>query len=335
MTGLYDSHYLTSYIMDTDVLRWFKQVAEGSTVTEVSELESVTQSGISRALARLDEQVGTPLLQRSGRRLRLTRAGEVLKPYVDVVLHQLDAGLAAVGHFVSPETGTVRIAFQQSLGTWLVPDLVRTFRTGHSAVEFHLTQVGDEPAAGPLDDGVADLEISTRPFADQQGGPPVRTRLIAVEPLRLAVPRDHQLAGQPYVRLAEVAAEPFISMRPASLLRRLTDELCGKAGFHPEVVFEGDDLSNVRGFVAAGLGVAVVPAPRAGSPEAAIGPVRYLAIADSGAERAIYLTWPAARPLLPAAELFREHVISRASGGQMPAPALLFPGSAPAASPRR
>ena len=318
--------------MDTDVLRWFKQVAEGSTVTEVSELESVTQSGISRALARLDEQVGTPLLQRSGRRLRLTRAGEVFKPYVDVVLHQLDAGLAAVGHFVSPETGTVRIAFQQSLGTWLVPDLVRTFRTGHSAVEFHLTQVGDEPAAGPLDDGVADLEISTRPFADQQGGPPVRTRLIAVEPLRLAVPRDHRLAGQPYVRLAEAAAEPFISMRPASLLRRLTDELCGKAGFHPEVVFEGDDLSNVRGFVAAGLGVAVVPAPRAGSPEAAIGPVRYLAIADSGAERAIYLTWPAARPLLPAAELFREHVISRASGGQMPAPALLSRGPASPAS---
>ena len=153
--------------MDTDVLRWFKQVAEGSTVTEVSELEAVTQSGISRALGRLDEEVGTPLLRRSGRRLRLTRAGEVFKPYVDVVLHQLDAGLAAVGHYVSPETGTVRITFQQSLGTWLVPDLVRTFRAAHSAVEFHLTQVSDEPAAGPLDDGEADLEISTRLFADQ------------------------------------------------------------------------------------------------------------------------------------------------------------------------
>src|SRR6516225_945378 len=319
MTGLYDSHDLASYIMDTDVLRWFKQVAEGSTVTEVSELEAVTQSGISRALARLDEQVGTPLLQRSGRRLRLTRAGEVLKPYVDVVLHQLDAGLDAVGHFVSPETGTVRIAFQQSLGTWLVPDLVRTFRAAHSAVEFHLTQVSDEPAAGPLADGEADLEISTRPFADHQGGPAVRTRLIAVEPLRLAVPRDHRLAGQPYVRLAEVAAEPFISMRLAPALRRLTDELCGRAGFHPEVVFEGDDLSNVRGFVAAGLGVAVVPAPRAGSPEAVPGPVTYLEILDEGAVREIFLVWSAERRLLPATDLFRRHVLSSAAAGRLPA----------------
>ncbi|HMD93792.1 MAG TPA: LysR family transcriptional regulator, partial [Trebonia sp.] len=76
--------------MDTDVLRWFKKVAEGATVTEVSDLEGVTQSGVSRALARLEEQVGTPLLRRSGRRLRLTQAGEVFKPYVDALLHQLD-----------------------------------------------------------------------------------------------------------------------------------------------------------------------------------------------------------------------------------------------------
>ncbi len=63
--------------MDTDVLRWFQQVADGVTVTEVSELDGVTQSGVSRALARLESEVGTPLLRRSGRTLRLTRAGEV------------------------------------------------------------------------------------------------------------------------------------------------------------------------------------------------------------------------------------------------------------------
>jgi DNA-binding transcriptional LysR family regulator len=92
----------------------------------------------------------------------------------------------------------------------------------------------------------------------------VHTRLIAIEPLRLALPREHRLAGQPCVRLADVAADPFIGLRPASALRQRTDDLCDQAGFRPTVIFEGDDLSNVRGFVAAGLGVAVVPAPRAG-----------------------------------------------------------------------
>ena len=61
--------------MDTDALRWLQQVADGTTLTEVSELESVTQSGVSRALARLEAQIGTPLLRRSGRTLRMTHAG--------------------------------------------------------------------------------------------------------------------------------------------------------------------------------------------------------------------------------------------------------------------
>jgi DNA-binding transcriptional LysR family regulator len=103
----------------------------------------------------------------------------------------------------------------------------------------------------------------------------VRSRRVAIEPLRLALPGDHRLAGQQRIHLAEVSGGPFIGLRQASALRQLTDDLCQQAGFRPAVVFEGDDLSTVRGFVAAGLGVAIVPAPRAGSPESATGPVLY------------------------------------------------------------
>ena len=309
--------------MDTDALRWLQQVADGTTVTEVSEVESVTQSGVSRALARLEAQVGTPLLRRSGRTLRMTHAGAVFKPHLDALLHHLDDGIAAVSQLIDPDTGTVALAFQQSLGTWLVPDLARSFRAAHPGVRFQLTQVRDEPNSAALDGGNADLELGSRrpqnpPDAD------VHTRLIALEPLRLALPREHPLARRRLaepgrVRLADVAGDPFISLRSASALRRLTDDLCEQAGFRPDVIFEGDDLSNVRGFVAAGLGVAVVPAPRAGSPEAVPGPVTYLEIADPGAVREIFLTWSAERRLLPATDLFRRHVIRRAAAGRLPA----------------
>src|ERR1017187_5085471 len=146
--------------VDTDALRWFQQVADGTTVTEVSELEAVTQSGVSRALARLETQVGTPLLQRSGRTLRMTHAGAVFKRHVDAMLHQLDDGIAAVTELIEPDT--VAIAFQHSLGTWLVPDLVRSFRAEHPGVHFQLTQVRDELQSTALDGGRADLEIGTR-----------------------------------------------------------------------------------------------------------------------------------------------------------------------------
>ena len=308
--------------MDTDVLRWFRLVADGATVTEVGELEPVTQSGVSRGLSRLEAQVGTPLLERSGRTLRLTRAGEVFKPYVDRMLRELTEGLDAVAQFVSPQTGTVAIAFQQSLVSWLIPDLVRSFRASHPDVGFQLTQVGDELRGLPLNGGTTDLELGTRRFrvgkeATRPGDLAVWTRRIGGEPLRLALPRDHEFAHRQRIRLAEVADAPFIAMRQTSDLRKLGDDLCMAAGFRPKIVFEGDDLTNVRGLVAAGLGVAIVPAPRAGTPVAAPGPVVYRELLDDGAERDIYLTWPADRSLLPAAELFRKHVVRTVSAGRI------------------
>jgi DNA-binding transcriptional LysR family regulator len=320
--------------VDTDVLRWFKLVAEGVTVTEVSEAEMVTQSGVSRALARLEAQVGTPLLERSGRTLRLTRTGEVFKPHVDRLLGELRGGLDAVAQFVSPETGTVTVAFQQSLGSWLVPDLLGSFRAVHPGVGFRLTHARDELHGLPLDAGAADLEIGTRRFrtgedATRPGDLAVRTRRIGNEPLRLALPASHPLAaphlaasrpgedGRPGSWLAEVAGEPFVGLRPTSALRKLGDDLCAAAGFRPAIVFEGDDLSNVHGLVAAGLGVAIVPAPRAGSPVAGPGPVLYLPILDDGADRDIFLTWPADQALLPAVDMFRRHVIDTVTAGRI------------------
>jgi DNA-binding transcriptional LysR family regulator len=301
--------------MDTDALRWFQQVADGATVTEVSELEPVTQSGVSRALARLEAQVGVELLYRSGRTLHMTHAGAVFKRHVDAMLHNLDDGLAALSELLDPDAGTVVLAFQHSLGSWLIPELIRGFRARHSGVRFELHQVRDEIGSPVLYGGRADLEISSRRTDD----PAIRIRVLALEPLRLAVSRDHPLADRTSVRLAEVSGEPFVSLRPRSALRGLTDELCAQAGFRPDVVFEGDDLATVRGFVAAGLGVAVVPAPRAVSPDVTDAPVSYLEIDDPGAVREICLIWSADRHLLPAAEQFRQHVLSRAASGRLPA----------------
>jgi LysR family transcriptional regulator, transcription activator of glutamate synthase operon len=315
--------------VDTDAVRWFQQVADGVTVTEVSELERVTQSGVSRALARLEVEVGTALLRRSGRTLRMTHAGTVFKRHVDAMLHQLDDGLAGVNQLIEPETGTVALAFELSLGTWLVPDLVSSFRADHPNVQFELKQARDDLVTSVLGRGEADLEISTFRRMD----PTVQWRRLVVEPLRLAVASEHPLARRVRIRLAEVSSEPFIMLRPTSLLRQLCEDLCQEAGFQPTVGFEGDDLPTVLGFVAAGLGAAIVPAPREGSPDAMTGPLHYVKIADPLAVRGIGLTWSTERRLLPAAELFREHVIGRATARLLPVVAKTEP--APRQEPPR
>ena len=87
---------------------------------------------------------------------------------------------------------------------------------------------------------------------------------------------------------------------------------------HGRTAMPAGGQPTVRGFVAAGLGVSIVPAPSAGSPESATGPVLYPKILDTGAVREICLRWSAERRLLPAAELFRQHVITRAAAGRVP-----------------
>ncbi len=113
-------------------------------------------------------------------------------------------------------------------------------------------------------------------------------------------------------------------LRRPSLLRHQTEELCEQAGFTPSVAFEGEDIPTLRGFVTAGLGVAVVPALHQGSPDALTGAVHHLEITDPGAAREIGLGWSTERKTLPSAELFRQHILDRSRAGDLPAVAQMF-----------
>jgi DNA-binding transcriptional LysR family regulator len=110
------------------------------------------------------------------------------------------------------------------------------------------------------------------------------------------------------VSLADAVEEDFVTYRPAWALRSLIDDLCKEAGFAPRVAFEADDVSVVQGFVAAGLGVGVVPMA-VGEPHT-IGPtLRLLRLTDPHASREVGLAWSGERRLLPSAELFLKHVL--------------------------
>ena len=293
--------------MDVETLRWFQLVADGTTVTEVAELYQVSQPGVSRALARLEKDVGSPLLLRRGRMLRATHAGTVFKRHVDAALHDMDDGLAAVNELIDPETGTVSVAFQLSLGAWLVPDLIDTFRRDHARVRFRLTSSDDARGSMVLADGQLDLELTARRPTEEGVG----WEHLFTQPLVLAVSLDHPLAKRTEVGLDQVADEDFVMLRPSWELRAQTDRLCREAGFVPRLAFESDDLAVVRGFVAAGLGVAIVPADGF-APGETYGRERHLRLVDPGAHREVGMAWPSERRLLPSAELFRRHVVERA-----------------------
>lgn len=307
--------------MDVRELRWFQQVADGDTLTELSDLEGVSQSGISRALGRLEQELGTPLLRRSGRTLRLTRAGVDFKRHVDAAIHALDDGFAAVQQLLDPESGTVSLAFQPSLGTWLAPGLVRSFTQAHPGVEVQLTSKHDnelDPAVGGRTD--VELELTTRPPQDRT----VRWRVLVRETLLLGVGPDHPWAARTEVDLAEAADQTFVAAHPMSHLWEATQDLCRRAGFTPRVGLVCEDLPTTRAFVAAGLGVAVLPVPDAWVPTHE--GLRLLPLRSPGAYRDVGIAWSTEAPILPSARLFLDHAVqtfdsgsaSRATGDDIP-----------------
>ncbi len=294
--------------MDTDALRWFQLVADGYTVTEVSDVFGVSQSGVSRALGRLEAEVGTDLLHRQGRVLRMTHAGAAFKRHVDALVNSLDDGLAAVGEMVDPESGVVTLAFPLSLGSWLVPNLVGTFRREHPRVRIALerTAVGEDGRVSTqLATRRADLELTAARVAGQG----IVWQRLLVEPLVLAVALGHPLARRQAVALEEVADEPFVLRAEPSGMRGQTLDLCAAAGFEPSVSMEAEDLPTIRGFVAAGVGVAVVPAQGLPVPTT-FARTRLVSLTDAGAQREVGLAWLEGRPLLPSAESFRRHVLA-------------------------
>ena len=302
--------------MDTDALRWFQLVADGYTVTEVSDVYAVSQSGVSRALSRLEHEVGTPLLRRSGRVLRMTHAGAAFKRHVDSLVNDLDDGLAAVDELVDPEGGVVTLAFPLSLGSWLVPGLIRAFRREHPRVRVVLerTAVGE---SGRISQVLATRRADIELTAHRVTGQGIEWRRILVEPLVLAVSVTHPLAPRDAVALTEVATEPFVVRRAPSGMRAQTLALCAAAGFEPDVAFEADDLPTVRGLVAAGLGVAVVPATGLAAP-ATFARTRLLPLTDPDAQREVGVAWMAGRPLLPSAEAFRRFVVTGDAAAGVP-----------------
>ena len=296
--------------MDTNVLRWFQLVADGATVTEVSELEWTSQPGVSRALARLSEEVGAPLLRREGRILRLTRAGATFKRHVDAVLHQLDDGLAEVAQLMDPESGVVAVAFPHSLGEWLMPGIVADFLKKHPDVQLDLSARHDEtiPATGTGSE--IDLELTTlRPH-----GRAHHWRGLLREPLRLLLPEGHPLAAcTAPVPLARLGGECLITMRRTSQLWVVTDSLLSRHGIEPTAGLVADDLPTLYGYVAAGLGVALAPGRlRAG--------VRLQRLAEDDAFREIGLSWSTGRRLLPSATLLRDHILGLAKSRRLPHP---------------
>ncbi|WP_344536258.1 LysR family transcriptional regulator [Streptomyces levis] len=283
-------------------LAYFAGVARTEHVTRAAREMNVPQSTLSRSMARLEQDLGVDLFARHGRTVSLTPAGRTFLTSVERALAEVGRAVEEVRADADPTTGKVAFGFLHTMGAETVPGLLQAFRADHPRVRFSLVQNYGEAMLERLRAGDLDLCL-TSPVPD---APDLVARRLDEQKLRLVVPDGHRLAGRRRIRLAEAADETFVTLEPGYGLRRITDDLCAEAGFKPRIAFEGEEAETLRGLVAAGLGVALLPPPAVPRPG-----VVELTVTAPRAVREIGVAWLEGHPDTPPVAAFKKFLLSR------------------------
>jgi DNA-binding transcriptional LysR family regulator len=277
--------------MELRDLRSFVAVAQQRNFSRAAEALHVSQPALSEQIRKLEDELGAPLFERTSRGATLTDAGEAFLPHARTVLAEADAAAEAVRMVANGVAGTLTLGFIDSAALSIVPPLVRHFSARYPNVKLHLRELGTRLQLEALEVGAIDVGIVRGPVWNAA----LAGRKIATESLLVALPAEHRLASTEAIRLAELREDGFITYpadRGAALYEE-TIRLCREAGFEPAIVQEASEISTIVGMVAAGLGIAIVPAS-----VSAIAPagVVYRSV-DPRAELERWAVWRDASPL--------------------------------------
>jgi DNA-binding transcriptional LysR family regulator len=263
-------------------------------VTDAAAALKMTQSTLSRAISRVEADLGVRLFERDAKGLRANPYGHLVIAAAGEITDRYEELRRQLTDLLDPDSGTVRLAFLDSMATSVVPHLLRGFRDEAPHVGVVLRQEPNHEILADLDRGVSEVAITSPRPPGTYGWVPLQTQRLA-----LVVPAGHELAGRRRARLSDLRDEDLVTVPKGFGFRTLVDELCAAAGVSPRVAFEIGDLATIEGIVGSGLGVAVLPEGFAGT-SGTVG----LPLAAAGAERTVGLTWRSDRALAPAAARF-------------------------------
>lgn len=219
-----------------------------------------TQPAVSQQMKALESSVGTPLLVRTGREMRLTQVGEALVRHAAGIIAGLTAAEEEVAAIAGLRAGRVRLVSFPSGSSTLVPTALAALRAAHPGTRVSLEEAEPPKSVELLREGDCDVALAFRyeGAAGAEEWDDLVVRPLLTDRLVALVPEEHRLARtQGAVAIGELARESWIAGCPRC--RGQLVEVCEGAGFTPRIDFATDDYPAVVGLVGAGLGVAVLP----------------------------------------------------------------------------
>lgn len=292
--------------MNLDHLRYFVKLAEIRHYTRAAEQLCISQPSLSHAINQLETELGVPLFERSGRNTTLTRFGEEFLECAQRSLDTLDVGIGSLQRSARGE-GVVRLGFLRTLGVDYIPGLTADFLDADPdcGIQFSF----HSGLSGELIDGLLQRKFDLVFCSEPDPSLGLSAVPVTSQELVMIVPKNHPLAGQESVDLADTLQYPAVFFAEGSGLRKVIDRMYDKVGGRPASVIETEEDEVIAGLVSAGFGVAVVPYMDMLQKL----DISLLKISSPPYSRNFFMIQDDAVFLPPAAQRFRSFVLGRAS----------------------
>lgn len=243
--------------MEMRQLRYFTVLAQELSFTRAAHKLHVSQPPLSFQIASLEEELGARLFDRTSRSVRLSAAGAVFLPHARAVLERLEQARTQVRQVAQGFEGSVHIGLAGSHFLGPLPHFIAAFRQSRPKVDVVLHEMMPADHLQALHDGAVDFSLLRSPSEH----PGLQAQLLWRDPVVAALPLGHRLAGRKRITLADLQTEALVMLRPgSSVYAQKVFDACVAAGFVPHVVQQVIEAPAMVNLVAAGLGVALVPA---------------------------------------------------------------------------
>ncbi|WP_433241673.1 LysR family transcriptional regulator [Actinomadura nitritigenes] len=242
--------------MELRQLEYFVAVTEEASFTKAAAKLHVAQPGVSAQIRQLERELGQPLLDRSGRTVRLTEVGAAVLPYARAALAAVEGAKLSVDELTGLLRGHVTIGTIDWIASLDLPGLLAGFHRDHPNVEITVVQDESASLAEALLAGRTDLAFLS---LGAEPPPGIAVQPVIEQDLFAAMSRDHPLAGRSSITLRTLAEQDLVSLPKGTGLRTVLDEACAAAGLRPRIAFEAGEPPVLAQLAAHGLGVAVLP----------------------------------------------------------------------------
>ncbi|GIG68553.1 LysR family transcriptional regulator [Phytomonospora endophytica] len=257
-------------MLDVRRMQILRAVVTSGSVTAAAANLGYTPSAISQQIAVLEKETRTALLERIGRGVRPTAAGRLLSDYARTIGAQVAEAESALADLREGRTGRLSVRYFATAGATLLPPALARLRRDHPGIAVDLRLIDPEDPLPAVERGEADLAVVVRPHGSAHDG--VELVHLLDDPYLAVLPKGHALAGKRVLDLADLAGEPWVSTEtgPVGPCLEILLDGCAAAGFTPGFVVESDDYATAQGFVAAGLGVCLIPRTGLGTRHAGV-----------------------------------------------------------------